>query len=100
MSGKRKYTEKSLAEKAKTLQDLDNGMFVRACVAKYSVFMGTLVKWKKNKSEIVTFISEFTSLFQKRRVQVNDNGKVIDENVYEWFANVRCQNILVSGPIL
>jgi hypothetical protein len=43
MSGKRKYTKKTLAKKAKTLQDLDNGMFVRACVAKYFVFIGTIV---------------------------------------------------------
>jgi hypothetical protein len=43
MSGKRKYTEKTLVEKAKTLQDLDSGMFVKACVAKYSIFVGTIV---------------------------------------------------------
>jgi hypothetical protein len=43
MSGKRKYTEKTLAEKAKTLQDLDSGMSERACVAKYSIFVGTII---------------------------------------------------------
>jgi hypothetical protein len=43
MSGKRKYTEKTLEEKAKTLQDLDSGMFVRACAAKYFVSVGTIV---------------------------------------------------------
>jgi hypothetical protein len=66
MSGKRKYTEKTLAEKAKALQDLDNGMCVRACAAKYSIFIGTIVNWKKNKSKIISFISEFTSLSHKR----------------------------------
>jgi hypothetical protein len=63
MSGKKKYTEKTLAEKAKALQDLDNGMSMRACVAKYSIFVGTIVNWKKNKSEIISFISKFTSLY-------------------------------------
>jgi hypothetical protein len=43
MSGKRKYTEKTLAKKAKALQDLGNGMFVRACAAKYSVSINTIV---------------------------------------------------------
>jgi hypothetical protein len=43
MSGKRKYTEKTLAEKAKALQDLDNGMSVRACAAKYFVSVGTII---------------------------------------------------------
>ncbi len=43
MSGKIKYTEKTLAEKAKTLQDLDSGMSLRACAAKYFVFVGTIV---------------------------------------------------------
>jgi hypothetical protein len=62
MSGKRKYIEKTLAEKAKALQDLDIGMFVRACVVKYYVSVGTIVNWKKNKSEIINSISEFTSL--------------------------------------
>jgi len=66
MSGKKKYTEKTLAEKAKTLQDLDNGLSVRACVAKYSVSVSTIVNWKKKKNEIINFISEFTSLSQKR----------------------------------
>jgi transposase len=62
MNGKRKYTEKTLAEKAKALQDLDNGMSMRACAAKYSIFVGTIVNWKKNKNEIISSIFEFTSL--------------------------------------
>jgi len=81
MSGKRKYTEKTLAEKAKTLQDLDSGMYVRTCAAKYSVSVGTIINWKNNKSEIISSIFEFTSLSQKRLVQVSDNDKVIDERV-------------------
>jgi hypothetical protein len=95
MSGK-----KTLAEKAKALQDLDNGMSVRVCAAKYSVFVGTIINWKNNKSEITNSIFEFTSLSQKRLAQVSGNDKVIDEKVYEWFANAHCQNIPVSSPIL
>jgi transposase len=63
MSGMKKYTEKTLAKKAKTLQDLDSGMFVRTCATKYSVSVGTIINWKKNRSEIINFIFEFTSLF-------------------------------------
>jgi hypothetical protein len=100
MSGKRKYTEKTLTEKAKALQDLDSRMYVRTCAAKYSIFVGTIVNWKKKKSEIINFISEFTSLSQKRLARVSNNGKVIDERVYKWFANTRCRNIPVSRPIL
>jgi hypothetical protein len=62
MSGKRKYTEKTLAEKVKALQDLDNGMFVRACTTKYYVFVGTIVNWKKNKNKIISSIFKFTNL--------------------------------------
>jgi len=43
MSGKRKYTEKTLVEKAKALQDLDSGMYVRACTAKYFVSVSTII---------------------------------------------------------
>ncbi len=43
MSGKRKYTEKTLAEKAKALQDLDSGMSVKACAAKYFVSVDTII---------------------------------------------------------
>jgi hypothetical protein len=75
-------------------------MSVRACGAKYFVFVDTIVNWKKNKSEIISYISEFTSLFQKRPARVNSKNKVIDERVYEWFANAHCRNIPVSGPIL
>jgi hypothetical protein len=32
MNGKIKYTKKTLAEKAKALQDLDSGMSLKACV--------------------------------------------------------------------
>jgi uncharacterized protein YjcR len=90
MSGKRKYTEKTFAKKAKALQDLDSGMSVRACAAKYSISVGTIVNWKKNKSKIISFISEFTSLSQKRLARVSGNSKVTDERVYEWFANACC----------
>jgi hypothetical protein len=100
MSGKKKYTEKTLAEKAKALQDLDSGMSVRACAAKYFVSVGTIINWKNNKSEIISFIFEFTSLYQKRLAQVSGNNKVIDERVYKWFTNARCRNIPVSSPIL
>jgi transposase len=62
MNGKRRYTKKTLVEKAKALQDLDSGMSMRACAAKYSVFVGTIINWKKNKSEIINSIFEFTSL--------------------------------------
>jgi hypothetical protein len=75
-------------------------MSVKACTTKYFVSVGRIVNWKKNKNEIISFIYEFTSLSQKRPVQVSDNGKVIDEKVYEWFANACCRNIPVSGPIL
>jgi hypothetical protein len=43
MSGKRKYTEKTLAEKAKALQVLDSGMSMRAYAAKYYVSIDTIV---------------------------------------------------------
>jgi hypothetical protein len=43
MSRKRKYTEKTLVEKAKALQDLDSGMYVRACTAKYFVSVSTII---------------------------------------------------------
>jgi hypothetical protein len=82
--------EITLVEKAKALQYLDSGMFVKACAAKYSVFVGMIVNWKKNKSEIISSISEFISLSQKRPTRVSGNSKVIDERVYEWFANARC----------
>jgi hypothetical protein len=87
MSGKRKYTEKTLAKNAKILQDLDNGMSVRACPTKSFVYVSTIVNWKKNEYEIINSIFEFTSLSQKRPARVSDNGKVIDERVYEWFPN-------------
>jgi len=100
MSGKRQYTKKTLTEKAKTLQDLDSGMSVKACAVKYSIFISTIINWKKNKSEIISFISEFISLSQKRPARVSSNGKVIDERVYEWFTNACCRNIPIFGPIL
>jgi len=43
MSGKRKYTENTLAEKAKTLQDLDSGMSVGAYATKYSVSVDMII---------------------------------------------------------
>jgi hypothetical protein len=33
-------------------------------------------------------------------VRVSNNDKVIDERIYEWFANARCRNILISSAIL
>jgi len=96
----KKVHRKNISREAKALQDLDSGMSVRACVAKYFIFVDTIVNWEKNKSEIISSISEFTSLSHKRLAQVSSNGKVIDEKVYEWFPNARCQNIPIFGPIL
>jgi hypothetical protein len=63
---KEKVHQKTLAEKAKALQDLDSGMSVRTYTAKYFVSIGMIVNWKKNKSEIISSISEFISLFKKK----------------------------------
>jgi hypothetical protein len=66
MSGKRKYIDKTLAEKAKTVQDLDSGMSMRACTAKYFVFVNTIVNWKKNKSEIISSIILNSQVFLRK----------------------------------
>jgi hypothetical protein len=95
-----KIHQKQLAMKAKALQDLDNGMSVRACVTKYFISVNMIINWKKNKSKIISSISEFVSLSQKRLAQVIGNSKVIDEKVYKWFVNAHCRNIPVFGPIL
>jgi len=68
MSGKRKYIEKTLTEKAKTLQDLDSEMSLRSCAAKYFIFVGKIINWKNNKSKIRISIFEFISFSHKKLV--------------------------------
>jgi hypothetical protein len=75
-------------------------MSVRVCIAKYFVSVDTIVNWKQNKSEIISSISEFRGRSQKKLARVSDNDKVIDERVYEWFANACYLNIPVSSLIL
>ncbi len=55
MNGKRKYTEKTLVEKAKALQYLDSGMSMKACAAKYSVSVGMIINWKKKQKRDYKF---------------------------------------------
>ncbi len=95
-----KVHRKNISREGQSIARFGHGMSVKACSAKYFVFVDTIINWKKNKSEIISSISKFTTLSQKRLARVSDNGKVIDERVYEWFANIRYWNIPVFGPIL
>jgi hypothetical protein len=65
MNGKRKYTKK-ISREGQNIARFGHGMSMRACVAKHSVSISMIVNWKKNKSEIISFISKFTSLSLKK----------------------------------
>ena len=50
---KRKLANKSLAEKGKTLKDLENGMSNNGVAAKYGVPRNTVLTWVKSKYKLV-----------------------------------------------
>ena len=56
---KRKLTNKSLAEKCKSLKDLENGLSNKDVATKYGVPRNTVLTWVKNKHKL-------TALLQKR----------------------------------
>jgi hypothetical protein len=62
MNGKIKYTKKTLAEKAKALQDLDSGMSLKACVQITLSLSVQLSTRKRTRVRFISSIFEFTSL--------------------------------------
>lgn len=91
---KQKYTTKSVKEKAKALDDLQNGLSNKEVAKKYNVPKNTLSTWVKNKEKILKAYEEGHAKRQRLKTAEFEN---IDAATYKWFLSKRCQNVPITG---
>ena len=98
VKGKRKYTHKTLREKCKTLKDLEKGKRNKDVAAKYNVPKDTLSTWVKNKEKLFDALKKGTNV--RRQKLKSGNHELADQAIFNWFLNMRSQNVSLSASMI
>ena len=98
VAGKRKYTHKTLCEKCQTLKDLEKGESNKDIAAKYNVPKNTLSTWVKNKEILSDALKKGTNV--KRQKLKSGNHELVDQTIFNWFLNMRSQNVPLSASMI
>lgn len=83
---KRKVSTKSLHEKYKALNEIENGFSKKEAASKYNVTLDTISTWLKNKEKIINAVTK-----GKNPKMKNLNGgsyDKLDQAVYKYFLDV------------
>ena len=95
VAGKRKYTHKTLREKCQALKDLEKGESSKDVAAKYNLPKNTLSTWVKNKGKLFNALKKRTNV--KRQKLKSGNDELVDQTIFNWFLNIRSQNVPLSS---
>ena len=98
VAGKRKYTHKTLREKCQALKDLEKGESKKDVAAKYNVPKNTLSAWVKNKEKLSDALKKGTNV--KRQKFQSGNPELVDLTIFNWFLNMRSQNVSLSASMI
>ena len=98
VAGKRKYTHKTLREKCQALKDLEKGESNKDVAAKYNVPKNTLSTWVKNKEKLFDALKKGTNV--KRQKLKSGNHELVDQAIFNWFLNMRSQNVPLSASMI
>ena len=82
MSNKRKYSEPNDSEKLKDIEDLKNGMSVRAVALKYGISVGTVSNLKNQREKLLERVLRNESISRKRVSRLRGKPSILDERVY------------------
>ena len=97
-AGKRKYTHKTLCEKCQAFKDLEQGESNKNVAAKYNVPMNTLSTWIKNKEKFFDALKKGINV--KRQKLKAGNHELVDQAIFNWFLNIRSQNVPLSPSMV
>ena len=98
VAGKRKYTHKTLCEKCQGLKDLEKGENNKDVAAKYNVPKNTWSTWVKNKKKFFDALKKGTDV--KRQKLKSGNHELVDKAIFNWFLNMRSQNVPWSASMI
>ena len=98
VAGKRKHTHKTLLEKFQALRDLEKAESNKDVPAKYNVPKNTLSTWVKNKDKLFDALKKSTN--DKRQKLKPGNHELVDQAIFNWFLNMRSQNVPLSASMI
>ena len=88
----------TLREKCQALQDLEKGESKNDVAAKYNVPKNNLSTWVKNKEKLFDALKKGTNV--KRQKSKSDNHELVDQTIFDWFLNMRSQNVSLSASMI
>lgn len=100
---KRNRNVLTLEKKLEIFQELEMGRNPSALSNQFGVARTTINDLKKNAEKIVKFASQMESYDgrpRKRKTMKAAANEALDESLYLWFIQKRCEGIPLSGPIL
>ncbi|XP_064410264.1 jerky protein homolog [Latimeria chalumnae] len=91
----------SIQQKVKLLKKLDHGVSVAQLREDYGVGQLTIYDLRGQKDKILKFYAESDSVkgMAKRKTLRGPQSSDLDNVLYEWFRQRRCQGVPVSGPM-
>ena len=98
VAGKRKYTHKTLREKCQALKDPERVGSNKDVAAKYNVPKNTLSSWVRNKEKLFDTLKKGTNV--KRQKLKSDNHELVDQAIFNWFLNMRSQNVPLLASMI
>ncbi|XP_064413472.1 jerky protein homolog [Latimeria chalumnae] len=99
---KRQRNVLSIQQKVELLKKLDHGVSVTQLRKDYGVGQSTIYDLRGQKDKIIKFYAESESVkgMAKRKTLRGPQSSDLDNVLYEWFQQRRCQGVPVSGPML
>ena len=85
MPNKRKYKESTVVEKLKAIEDIKNGMSLRAVAEKYGISIGTVSNWKNKKENLVESVLRNESIKRSKFSRLTGKFSILNERIYNWF---------------
>ena len=80
------------------LKDLEKGESNKDVAAKYNEPSNTLSAWVKNKEKLFDALKKGTNV--KRQKLKSGNHELVDQAIFNWFLNMRSQNVPLSASVI
>ena len=91
------FVHKTLREKCQAFKDLEKGEN-KDVAAKYNLPKNTLSTWVKNKEKLFDALKKGTNV--KRQKLKSGNHELVDQAIFNWFLNMRSQNVPLSASMI
>ena len=77
---------------------MEKGESNKDVAAKYNVHKNTFSTWVKNKEKFFDALKKGTNV--KRQKLKSGNHELVDQAIFNWFLNMRSQNVPLSASII